>query len=127
MPLALSHVLEAELDTIAKLITVFFVLSGIAIALRIYVRARLLKHFGADDWVMIVAYVSFIPYHLRPRKRLTLLQLIYIALLALTYVSTTQYRAIFEGHPVVSTTITFRVCHQQIASLIITTNAPNRS
>jgi len=58
LPPALIHALEAELDTIARLITVFFVLSGVSIALRIYVRAQLLKYFGANDWVMIVAYVG---------------------------------------------------------------------
>ena len=38
----------------------FFVLSWVAISLRVYVRAGMLKSFGMDDWAMVVTVVSII-------------------------------------------------------------------
>lgn len=35
-----------------------YVVSGIAIGLRCYVRTQMIKHFGLDDWFMLTAFVS---------------------------------------------------------------------
>ena len=40
----------------------FFVLSWIAVGLRIIVRAGMLKNFGMDDWTMLVTQLLFIAY-----------------------------------------------------------------
>ncbi|KAF2092256.1 hypothetical protein K490DRAFT_61696 [Saccharata proteae CBS 121410] len=40
----------------------FFVLTWIVVLLRVYVRAILLKSFGSDDWVMVLALLSFTAY-----------------------------------------------------------------
>lgn len=38
--------------------SIFIVLTSFAVALRIHVRAIMLKTFGADDWLLLVAFVS---------------------------------------------------------------------
>lgn len=40
------------------IISVFSVIPTIAIALRVYVRAWLIKGFGLDDWAALVGWVS---------------------------------------------------------------------
>jgi hypothetical protein len=37
---------------------VFFILSWVSVALRIYVRAFMLKSFGHDDWIMLLTLVN---------------------------------------------------------------------
>lgn len=39
----------------------FLVLNAIAVSLRLYVRLGLVKAFGWDDVVLVLAYVSFLP------------------------------------------------------------------
>ncbi|KAF2210361.1 hypothetical protein CERZMDRAFT_28819, partial [Cercospora zeae-maydis SCOH1-5] len=40
----------------------FFVLSWIAVSLRVFVRAGMLRNFGSDDWTMLAAQMFFTAY-----------------------------------------------------------------
>jgi hypothetical protein len=42
---------------------IFLAFAVFSTALRCYVRARIVKWFGLDDWLMVVAVVSFSNYH----------------------------------------------------------------
>lgn len=37
----------------------FFILSSLAVILRVYVRAFMIKQLGIDDWLMGLAHVSY--------------------------------------------------------------------
>lgn len=47
--------------TLAVNIT-FFILSWVAVGLRIIVRAGMLRAFGSDDWVMLATQILFTGY-----------------------------------------------------------------
>lgn len=49
---------ESNLPFILGMIIPFFILAFIAVALRTYVRTRIVKVMGIDDWVMLGAMVS---------------------------------------------------------------------
>lgn len=39
--------------------SILLVLATVALGLRIYVRGYMLRAFGLDDWLLIIAYVSW--------------------------------------------------------------------
>lgn len=49
---------ESNLPFILGMIIPFFVIAFISVALRTYVRARVVKVMGIDDWIMLAAMVS---------------------------------------------------------------------
>lgn len=48
----------ADLHDLRGITIAFLVLSCIAVALRVYARAGILRTFGADDWTMLLTLVS---------------------------------------------------------------------
>jgi hypothetical protein len=49
---------ESNLPFIFGMVIPFFVIAFISVTLRTYVRVRIVKVMGADDWIMIMALVS---------------------------------------------------------------------
>lgn len=48
-----------ELNTIHIISIVFLILTWIAVVLRIYVRTRLIRAFGGDDWSILIAQAFY--------------------------------------------------------------------
>lgn len=49
-------------DAFIALPIVLLILAGIAVSLRVYVRAFMTKSFGLDDWLLLFAFVSISPH-----------------------------------------------------------------
>ena len=62
--------------TIEAIVGVFLVLSWIAVALRVYVRAWMLRCFGMDDWLMVVTLVRAPHYDTIERVMLILTKVV---------------------------------------------------
>ncbi|MCJ1411042.1 hypothetical protein MMC19_005130 [Ptychographa xylographoides] len=54
--------MESSAGALATVAILFLVLSALVVVLRCYVRARLIKSFGPDDWTMVVAMLLYAVY-----------------------------------------------------------------
>ena len=46
-----------QLDVLLVLTAIFMAIACVAVALRVYVRAKLLHNFAGDDWALLVSWV----------------------------------------------------------------------
>lgn len=53
---------DSKADQVLAVGIIFFVLSWIAVGLRIFVRAGMLKSFKSDDWTMLACQLLFTAY-----------------------------------------------------------------
>lgn len=56
--------LEGRAPEFFKVLVVMIILATVATALRVYVRLKIVKAFGVDDYFMVAALVSHVKYRL---------------------------------------------------------------
>jgi len=57
MPIAVQNEIHAEIDVLRNSTIALLSVGFVCLALRVYVRARLIRAFGYDDWFMLLTYV----------------------------------------------------------------------